>query len=122
MVQIAADEIRQKATAPAEQDKKTEGHEISDDWLNHFEKEASQKSTREMQLLFGRILAGEIQRPSSFSIKTVKLVAELDSRVAGLFRTLCSLSISLKAGDHIIDARVASLGGQAAANALKNMD
>lgn len=91
---------------------------IDDDWLNSFEKEASQKSTEEMQLLFGRILAGEISQPSSFSIKTVKLIGQLDSRTANLFRLLCSLSISLRGTNNIIDARVLSLGGNAASNSL----
>jgi hypothetical protein len=120
VVKVAADQIRQdaKASAGSESGRSTETAEISDDWLNNFEKEASQKSTQEMQFLFGRILAGEIQQPSSFSIKTVKLVGELDNRVAKLFRTLCSLSITLKSGEHIFDARVASLGGAAGANAL----
>jgi hypothetical protein len=94
---------------------------IDDDWLNSFEKEASQKSTEEMQLLFGRILASEINQPSSFSIKTVKLIGQLDSRAANLFRLLCSLSISLSFGDNnIIDARVLSLGGNAGSNSLQN--
>lgn len=92
--------------------------QINDDWLNHFEKEASQISTEEMQLLFGRILAGEIQQPSSFSIKTVKLLGEFDSRVAALFRHLCSLSVSLRANDTIFDARIVSINGNAASNSL----
>jgi hypothetical protein len=74
-----------------------------------------------MQLLFGRILAGEIQRPSSFSIKTVKLLGELDSGAANLFRHFCSLCVSLKAGNlYYLDARVPSLGGNAASNALQS--
>ncbi len=92
---------------------------ISEDWLNNFEKEASQKSTEEMQFLFGKILAGEIQRPSSFSIKTVKLMSELDNTAAILFRQFCSLSVALKVGDMYIDARVPSLGGNAASNSLQ---
>ena len=92
---------------------------ISEDWLNNFEKEASQKSTEEMQFLFGKILAGEIQRPSSFSIKTVKLMSELDNTAAILFRQFCSLSVALKIGDMYIDDRVHSLGGNAASNSLQ---
>ena len=122
VVKIAANQIRQDATGSIESEsgKTTETAEISDDWLNNFEKEASQKSTEEMQFLFGRILAGEIQQPSSFSIKTVKLVGELDSRVAKLFQTLCSLSITVQSSENTFDVRVASLGGAAGANALKS--
>lgn len=92
---------------------------IDDDWLNSFEKEACQKSTEDMQLLFGRILAGEIRQPSSFSIRTVKLIGQLDGRAANLFRLLCSLAVSLRGQNAIIDARVLSLGGNAGSNALQ---
>ena len=50
---------------------------IDDDWLNRFETEARQKSTEDMQLRFGRILAGEIKQPGSYSIRTVKILGEL---------------------------------------------
>lgn len=93
---------------------------INPDWLNQFEQEARNVSTEEMQLIFGRILASEIQQPESFSIKAVKLVRELDSRTAALFRLFCSCCISLRAGQHLLDARVPSLGGNAASNSLQS--
>lgn len=93
---------------------------IDQDWLNHFESEASEKSTEEMQMLFGKILAGEIKRPQSFSIKTLRLISQLDSRVAAIFKTLCSLSVSLTLPNgQILDVRVCALGGNPSANALQ---
>ena len=66
---------------------------IDDDWLNSFETEARQKSsTKRMQLLSGHILAGEIKLPGSYSIKTVKMLAQLDQNAALLFKRICSLS------------------------------
>lgn len=119
--EIAAHQIHQNVIhAESKLDETLEVPPINEDWLNNFEKEASQKSTEEMQLLFGRILAGEIQRPSSFSIKTVKLLGELDSGAATLFRHLCSLCVSLNVGSIYLDARVPSFGGNAASNALQN--
>ncbi len=93
---------------------------ISEDWLNVFEGEAAQMSSEQMQRLFGKILAGEIRRPSSYSIKTVKLMAQLDNQAANLFRLLCSLSVSIRVPNSsiIIDARVVSMGN-AAQNALQ---
>jgi hypothetical protein len=118
---VAAQQIQKDATIPIDEQQanNNEVPPIDDDWLNHFEIEASQKSTEEMQLLFGRILAGEIQKPSSFSIKTVKLLGELDSRAANLFRHICSSCVSIKVGDMVIDARVPSLGGNAGSNSLQ---
>jgi len=98
-----------------------ESEPISDDWLNVFESEAANMSSESMQKLFGRILAGEIRRPSSYSIKTIKLMAQLDNRAAILFRLFCSLSLSLRdpRTNEVLDARVVSLQGNAAQNSLK---
>jgi hypothetical protein len=118
--EIAAAEL--KSEQPIEkQDATTQAPPISEDWLNAFEIEASQMSSEQMQLLFGRILAGEIRRPESYSIKTIRLMAQLDNRAAALFRILCSLSVSLRIPGlgNIIDARVVSLGGNAASNSLQ---
>ncbi len=117
--EAAAADLRSKAE-PAESGStaKNDGPAISEDWLNAFEREASQKTTAEMQLLFGRILAGEIRKPTRFSIRTVKLASELDTSTASLFLRLCSLSISLRAKTHILDARVFALGGNASVNSI----
>lgn len=95
--------------------------QIDDDWLNHFEKEACQRSTEDMQLLFGKILAGEIRRPSSFSIKAVKIMGEIDNAAANLFKRLCSMCIvmGIPGTNQIFDARVISLSGNAGNNALQ---
>ena len=96
--------------------------QIDDDWLNHFEKEARQRSTENMQLLFGKILAGEIRRPSSFSIKAVKIMGEIDTVAANLFKRLCSMCIVMRIPDdtdQIVDARVVSLSGNAENNSLQ---
>ncbi|HEX8279725.1 MAG TPA: DUF2806 domain-containing protein [Segetibacter sp.] len=127
--QVTAEQVKQDLSSdketealpqPTPDEQSTEENTISDDWLNTFEEEASSKSSEEMQLLFGRILAGEIQKPKSFSIKTLKLIGELDSTVAALFQRFCSLSVSIKIPNyHILDARVVSLGGNAAQNSLR---
>lgn len=93
--------------------------QVSDDWLNVFEKEAGQKSTEEMQAMFAKVLAGEISRPSTYSIKSVRLLGSLDQSTANLFKRFCSMCIALQIQDHFIDARVPSLGGNAASNSLQ---
>lgn len=93
---------------------------IDDDWFNIFEKEASQKSTEEVQHRFARVLAGEIEKPGSYSIRAVKILGELDQYVAALFKTLCSACVFLGIPNSKIhiDARVPSLSGRAGTNAL----
>lgn len=130
--QINLDNITSKAVEELEsQDVEEEANNaseksINDDWLNTFEKEASQKSTDEMQTMFAKILAGEIKAPDSYSIKTLKLLGELDSSVANLFVKFCSCCMVLQVGiqntnrKNMIDARVCSLGENAGNNSLKD--
>ncbi|PIF74402.1 uncharacterized protein DUF2806 [Variovorax sp. 54] len=93
--------------------------DITDDWLNAFEQEAVNMSSEQMQKLFGKILAGEIRRPTTYSIRTVKLMAQLDNRAAELFRNLCSSALTLQLGPDVQDSRVVAVAGSAASNGLQ---
>lgn len=112
---IAASDLRDSRSL--EHSETTE--EVDDDWMDNFEAEARKKSTEEMQSLFGRILAGEITEPKSFSIKSVKILGEIDQSTATIFRRLCSVCITQSNLDgSIADMRVPSLGDDAGNNSL----
>jgi Protein of unknown function (DUF2806) len=119
VAEIAAVDLKSEPLAIAN-DEEPEAPPISEDWLNAFESEAAHMSSEQMQRLFGKILAGEIRRPTSYSIKTIKLMAQLDNVAAAVFKLLFSLSISLRVpnSNAIIDARVVSMGS-AASNSLQ---
>lgn len=124
--QVNLDQITQKAAESLAQsamqatvETNSPQAQISDDWLNVFEKEAGQKSTEEMQSMFAKVLAGEIQKPSAYSIKSIRLLGSLDQQAAKLFKRFCSMCIVLRMQDHILDARIPSLGSNAAANGLQ---
>lgn len=122
-VSAAAINELQQSESDDSTDQSTEGSEektISDDFLNSFEEEVRQKSSEEMQLLFGRILAGEIRKPGSYSIKTVKILGELDQNAATLFKKLCSVCVALEISnvEFLLDIRVPALGGNPGSNAL----
>ena len=113
----------QTADSPNQEADSGEGKVIDDDWINGFETEARQKSTEEMQLRFGRILAGEIRQPCSYSIKSVKTLGELDQNTANLFKKFCSACVivgvlGIPNSEQVFDARVLSLGGSLGSNAL----
>lgn len=67
---------------------------IDDDWLNVFEKYAEDASTERLQDLWAKILAGEIRKPKSFSLKTLRFVAELDQDVARTFERYSDAIVS----------------------------
>ncbi len=121
---IAVNLLKKEKSASSTNQSVDSGEEktIDDDWLNSFEAEARQKSTEDMQLRFGRILAGEIRKPESYSIKTVKILGELDQNTAALFKKLCSVCVALvfddQADGYVHKAMVPSLGGHAGQNVL----
>jgi hypothetical protein len=55
---------------------------LDDDWLNDFGRHAENVSTERMRNLFGRILAGEIRRPGSYSMFTMDLLAKIGNNEA----------------------------------------
>jgi hypothetical protein len=120
--QINLDDITLNAAKELSDAKVEEGRtndkEIEDDWLNEFESHARLKSSDDMKLIFGKILSGEILNPGTFSIRSVRLISQLDSEAARLFQVLSSCSVSLRIGTHMLDARVISLSGNAASNSL----
>ena len=94
---------------------------INEDWFNIFEKEASQKSTEDMQFRFAQVLAGEIEKPGSHSIMAVKALGNMDQTIANLFQKLCSVCVILEVPfeKHIIDIRVPTIGGNPGQNSLQ---
>ena len=75
---------------------------------------------KEMQLLWAKVLAGEVERPGSTSIRTLSILRNLDQATAGLFRKFCSAAVFfIPDGKVPIDARVPSLEGNAASNSLQ---
>jgi hypothetical protein len=64
--------------------------EIEKDWITHFFDRCRLVSDEDMQSLWANILAGEANKPGSFSKRSVELVATLDKRDAQLFTRLRS--------------------------------
>jgi Protein of unknown function (DUF2806) len=75
-VQIAVDDLNSQQQFTDAQS------EIDDDWLNLFARLAEDKSSEELQGLFGRILAGEIRKPGSFSLRTIQFLSTLSKEDA----------------------------------------
>ena len=117
-ISFAADEMRISHVHSCKGKREDPQEPIDEDWLNTFETEARQKSTEEFQFLFGKVLAGEIRQPGTFSIKTIRILGSIDKNTAEVFRRLCSLTVQTKNGGQIDDARVPSLGIDAGSNSL----
>ena len=102
------------------EDKHVDDHDLDHDWTARFFSDIQDVSNEEMQLLYAKILAGEVEGPGSTSIRTLSILKNLDQQAASLFRILCSLAIfSFFDEQHMSADRVVSLGGDASQNALK---
>ena len=65
---------------------------IEKDWLTHFFDRSRLVSDDEMQSLWANVLAGQANKPGSFSKRTVELVATLDKIDAQLFTRFCTFA------------------------------
>ncbi len=62
-----------------------ESPELDEDWLNCFEDYAEKASSERLQTHWARVLAGEIRSPRTFSLATLRFLAEVDQDIAELF-------------------------------------
>jgi hypothetical protein len=77
-------------------------HGPDDDWLALLVDVARKRSEREIQVLLGKILAGEIRHPRLFSPRTVQTLATLTPRIAHNFERLCNASVSTSEASFVL--------------------
>lgn len=70
---------------------------IDEDWSTRFFKIAEEVSNEEMQALWGKILAGEIKEPKTYSLRTLELIRNLSKDEANTFMKVANFAI--KSGD-----------------------
>ena len=117
--QLNIESVVKKATTQLG-DTEVSNDETDHDWTAHFFNHVQDVSSEEMQSLWAKVLAGEVERAGSTSIRTLGSLKNIDQSTARLFRKFCSGCVFLCIdGRSLIDARVPSLGGNAASNALK---
>ena len=104
-------------------DREVQDHEVDHDWTARFFNDVQDVSSEDMQQLWAKILAGEIGRPGSSSIKTLGILKNLDPTTARLFQKLCSICVSIRPdGINFNDARIPFLGGYSEGNALRDYE
>lgn len=57
--------------------------------MARFERYAEDASTEELRAKWGKVLAAEIRKPGAVSMKSMRVIDELDSKVAVLFEKIC---------------------------------
>jgi hypothetical protein len=67
---------------------------LDENWKTRFFNIAEEISNEEMQVLWGRILAGEIKQPKKYSLRTLELLKNLRKEEAEVFTKLAQLRIN----------------------------
>ena len=102
-------------------DKEVLDHQVDHDWTARFFSDVQDVSSEQMQSLWAKILAGEVERPGSASIRTLSVLRNLNQDVAGLFAKFCSLCVFVRNDPFkIFDARAPFLGNYGQGNALRD--
>lgn len=66
---------------------------IDEDWTTRFFRIVEDVSSEEMQAVWGKILAGEVKQPKSYSIRTLELIRNLSKHEATIFTKVANLAI-----------------------------
>ena len=85
IVNIAAEELGDKSVKPCE---------VDHDWTARFFADAMDVSSIELQKLWGKILAGEVEAAGMTSIKTLSILKQMSQREAKLFERECKFVIA----------------------------
>lgn len=72
----------------------TSGEEIDPDWFHQFIALCEDTSSKMMQALWGKILAGEIANPGTFSFKSLTILKRMTNKEAIAFQQACQLAMT----------------------------
>ena len=72
-------------------------NEVDFDWIMRFFDAVGNISNEELQKLWGKVLAGEIQHPGNCSLRTLEIIRNMSQREVEIFNKLCKYV--LESGD-----------------------
>lgn len=90
---IAVEQLNDRSKEYREAPAGDEEASIDEDWHNRFYRYAEDASSEELREVWGRILAGEIRQPGSFSPSTLRCVSEVTREDAERFNKLGRLAV-----------------------------
>jgi hypothetical protein len=74
---------------------------VDPDWINQYFGHIPRVSNDQMQGIWAKLLAGEIVRPGSFSLRTLEIVKKLSGSEARIFQDLCARRCYHRDSHHI---------------------
>lgn len=80
IIQLTAEELANE--------KEVSDESLSENWINKFFRISEDISEQNIQLLFAKVLSGEIKRPNSYSTRTLELISNLSTEEAQVINRL----------------------------------
>jgi hypothetical protein len=69
-------------------------NKVDDDWLFRWRDSASEVSSEEIQYLWGKVLAGEVKAPGSYSLRTLEFIRNLSTQEAEKIAILSEFNVA----------------------------
>lgn len=66
---------------------------VSEEWLDRYMDSAGFVSSEDMQLIWGKILANEFERPGSTPPNMIRILSEITHKLAMAFRVICNMNV-----------------------------
>lgn len=89
------EEIVSKAKQQFTEDEQVSEEPVEKDWMARFLNIAEEISDKDMQDIWGRILAGEIKKPKSFSLRTLEVMRNMSKDEALLLMKVSTFQVAL---------------------------
>lgn len=91
--QINIDKVSYLAAEQLQGETEVSDEEVDEDWITRFFTSIQDISNEDMQVLWARILAGEVKKPKSFSLRTLDFLKNISQEDAKLLTNLSKYSI-----------------------------
>ena len=69
---------------------------VNEEWFERYMDAAKFVNSEEMQLIWGKILAGEFEKPGSTPPNMIRILSEITPELAQAFRIICSMKVSIR--------------------------
>ena len=89
------EEIISKAKQQFAPDEQVSEEPVERDWMNRFLNIAEEISDKDMQAIWGRVLAGEIKKPKSYSLRTLEVMRNMSKDEASLLMKASTFQVAL---------------------------
>ena len=78
-----------------EDDSEPLSEKVDDDWLYRWRDYTGDVSNADLQMLWGRVLAGEVKAPGTYSLRCLDFIRNLSQSEAKLIESMCSLVVDI---------------------------